>query len=351
MQSFFFLSKVDWVLLPVSILDANLKVRVGGYIFAPRENVEVIRSTFTSLKEMTGPEWKPQTFISDFKFSPNCLQTVFGAQINFVGCSWHFHYDLPKHIKGFGDILLYFPLPSFVRSHASVTIDHIVRKVIGARSLQDAEAAFAELHTINPKAYEYFRSTWWPEKARLLEVFNREYFTLNHFSNSISESTNAGIKTIGSAAQATSLTELITNLLDKDTCDHSDEKIRLSQHVIHRNSDLFSLEFNTLLESIQKNARGYIVHEIDRSDLLENEVSAYSVIYTTSKNKPHRVSKLAGQQLFMCSCKEDKTSGYPDRHVEALALHLRQPLDYELYVASRWRYPKESQAPVCNMIN
>ncbi len=29
-------------------------------------------------------------------------------------------------------------------------------------------------------------------------------------------------------------------------------------------------------------------------------------------------SAVAGQQLFMCSCKEDKTSAYPDRHLEAL---------------------------------
>jgi hypothetical protein len=340
-------------MLPVSTLDADLKVRVGGYIFAPRENALVVSSAFTSLQEMTGPGWNPQTFVTDFKFSPGCLQEVFGEHINFVGCMWHFHHDLPKHIKGYCVILLYyFLLPSFVRYNASTTIDHIVRKVIGARSIEAAEAAFTELEVMNPKAHAYFKRTWWPEKERLLQVHTRDSFTLNYHSNSIAESTNSAIKTLFiRVAETTTLSELITDLLDKDTADFADEATRHAHHEIHHQQELFSQNFMKLQETIRAAAEGYVVKLIDQSELLEGEEAAYSVIHEKSKSAAHRVFKLAGQQLFACSCKEDKTSGYPDRHLQALAVHLQQPLDLRLYVHSRWRYPKELQAPVCNMIN
>jgi hypothetical protein len=339
-------------MLPVSTLDADLKVRSGGYIFAPRENFQLVQSAFSSLKDMTGPEWTPKTIISDFKFSPGCLQAVFGHDVKFVGCSWHFFYQLPKHIKGYSFLSLYCVLPSFVRANASETIDHIIRHIVKARSVEDADAAFEQLKDINKKAYEYFKKTWWPEKERLLQVLNRDYFTLNHLSNSIAESTNGAIKAMFvSAAKTNTLFELIRNLLDKDGSDYRDELMRHAKQSLLRRTELFSVNFSIHLQSVLTAAREYQVTGIEQDDLVENESQAYSVVHPLSKSRPHRVSKLVGQELFTCSCKEDKTSGYPDRHVEAVAWSLKQPLDHHLYIASRWRYPTGSRAPVCDRIN
>jgi hypothetical protein len=325
-----------------------MKVRLGGYIFAPRENAQLVESGFTSLQTLTGPAWKPKTVLSDFKFARDCFQRIFGDDIQLVGCDWHFYHDIPKHIKGYCVVLLYCVLTSFLRDNASEVIKYIRTNIVEARSVGEAEQAMMQLELQHPKAFAYFNATWWPEKERLLKCLTREHLTLNYSSNSIAEGSNHVVKTcFVNIAMSTSLSDLLRNLVDKDEADYRDELQFDAIHMVHHSAHMFSSVFMKHLDTIRAQGVNYVVTSVLDSDLKENESAAY---YVQRRQNPlsytHRVSKAKDQDLFTCSCKEDKTSGYPDRHIEAVAFSLGQTLDLETHVNQRWKYPARSQAPV-----
>ena len=138
-------------------------------------------------------------------------------------------------------------------------------------------------------------------------------------------------------ARAPSLVQITANLVELDELDYKAELFSYSKSAVLHKRTLFYPKIAARIEAQRSLANNYIVSQLREEDLIFPEEAAYEV---SRLSKTHRVSLF--QEVLRCSCLEDTSFGYPDRHVEAVALHNRKPLDYSnpQVVLPRWRIPR-----------
>ena len=226
----------------------------------------------------------------------------------------------------------------YISSDSKDLINFISERFLKAATPEDLETALLELQSRSAPAHAYLLREWVPVKHRLCRPFIRRVLTLGKVASSLAECGHARVKKMFlTSARAPSLPQITSDLVQLDKLDYEQELFNHSRNVVHFQDKVVSPKIMAKIEAQRSLADFYTVNAISVDDLVNSEAAAFNV---TRSSKSHRVSLFG--DILRCDCVEDSTSGYPDRHVQAVASFLRKKLDYSdpEVVIPRWRIPR-----------